>query len=67
MYIVKIDSYYLETKRAIRNSVNSREVLTNPNESLVSRESLATKYSLHFAKFLAEKYSALNPVIMKVS
>jgi outer membrane protein assembly factor BamD (BamD/ComL family) len=66
MYIVKIDSYYLETKRAIRNTIQAREVVTNASETLVTRESLATKYSLHFAKFLAEKYSALKPVIMKV-
>jgi hypothetical protein len=66
MYIVKIDNYFLETKRAIRNSVNNREVLANPNETLVTREALATKYSLAFAQFLAEKYSALKPVIMKV-
>mgnify|MGYP003674142877 CR=1 len=67
MYIVKIDRYFLETRRVIKNSVRAREVLTNPNESLVTRAELATKYSLSFAQFLASKYSELNPIIVKAA
>ena len=67
MYIVKIDQYFLETRRVIKNSVRAREVLTNPNESLVTRAELATKYSLAFAQFLATKYKDLNPTIQKAA
>ena len=65
MYIVKIDTYYLETLRSIKNTVNNRENVSNASERLVCRKETASKYSLQFAQYLANKYKKLNPMILK--
>lgn len=65
MYLIKIDSYYVKTRRDMHNSVHSRERMGAVKDELTPRAEFATRYSLHFAQYLAEKYKSLKPVIVK--
>jgi len=67
MYIIKMDKYFLETRRSVKNSVHSRESVSGAQDILVSRQELASKYTLHFAQYLAEKYKDFKPTIVKAA
>lgn len=65
MFLVKIDKYFVKAQRDIKNTVHARESMGAVKDTLTPRREFATQYSLHFAQFLAEKYKALKPVIVK--